>query len=76
MLRNGGDGQLRRGKVVELRVKTVSEQTAMKSTLGAILFTIVLLVLSFGLLSFATEFFLHKPLTKVIQDLLFVFYRK
>jgi hypothetical protein len=48
----------------------------MKSTLGLILFTIVLLLVSFGLLSIATEFFLNKPLTKVIQDLLFVFYRK
>ena len=48
----------------------------MKSTFGTILFTVILLVVSFGILSFATEFFLNKPLTKVIQDLVFVFYRK
>jgi hypothetical protein len=48
----------------------------MKSKLGGVLFLLILIVLAFGLISFATEFFLGKPLTKVIQDLLFLLYRK
>jgi hypothetical protein len=48
----------------------------MKSKVGAIIFLLILLVLTFGLISFATEFFLGKPLTKVIEDFLFLFYRK
>ena len=48
----------------------------MKSKVGAIIFLLILLVLAFGLISFATEFFLGKPLTKVIQDFLFLLYRK
>lgn len=48
----------------------------MKSKVGALIFLLILLVLAFGLISFATEFFLGKPLTKVIQDFLFLFYRK
>ena len=48
----------------------------MKSKVGALIFLLILLVLAFGLISFATEFFLGKPLTKVIQDFLFMFYRK
>ena len=48
----------------------------MKSKVGAIIFLLILLLLAFGLISFATEFFLGKPLTKVIQDLLFLLYRK
>jgi hypothetical protein len=48
----------------------------MKSKLGAIAFAVILLVLAFGIISFATEFFLGKPLAKVIQDLLFLIYHK
>gem|GEM_PF-860904 len=49
----------------------------MKSKIGAIIFFILLLVVAFGLISFATEFFLGKPLIKVIKDLLFIImYRK
>jgi len=50
---------------------------SVKSKIGAIIFFILLLVVAFGLISFATEFFLGKPLIKVIKDLLFIImYRK
>ena len=48
----------------------------MKSKIGAIIFLLLLLVFAFGLISFATEFFLGKPLAKVVRDLLFMIYRK
>ena len=48
----------------------------MKSVVGTILSLLILLLVAFGLISFATEFFLGKPLLKVIEDFLFMFYRK
>jgi hypothetical protein len=48
----------------------------MKSKIGAIIFFLFLFVFTFGLISFSTEFFLGKPLTKVIRDFLFMLYRK
>jgi len=48
----------------------------MKSKFGAIIFFLLLLVFAFGLISFATEYFMGKPLMKVIRDLLFLMYRK
>jgi hypothetical protein len=48
----------------------------MKSKIGAVIFFLLLLVAAFGLISFSTEFFLGKPLFKVIQDVLFMFYRE
>ena len=48
----------------------------MKSVVGAILSFLILFLVAFGLISFATEFFLGKPLLKVIEDFLFMFYRK
>lgn len=48
----------------------------MKSKIGAIIFFLLLLVFVFGLASFATEFFLDKPLIKVVKDFLFMLYRK
>ena len=48
----------------------------MKSKFGAIIFLLLLLVFAFGLISFATEFFMGKPLTKVVKDFLFMLYRK
>jgi hypothetical protein len=48
----------------------------MKSKIGAVIFFLLLLVAAFGLISFSTEFFLGKPLVKVIQDVLFMFYRE
>lgn len=48
----------------------------MKSVVGAILSFLILALVVFGLISFATEFFLGKPLLKVIEDFLFMFYRK
>ena len=48
----------------------------MKSKFGAIIFFLLLLVFAFGLISFATEYFMGKPLMTVIRDLLFMMYRK
>lgn len=48
----------------------------MKSKLGGLLFLLILIVLAFGLISFATEFFLGKPLTTVVEELLFLLSRK
>lgn len=48
----------------------------MKPKIGAIIFFLLLFVFAFGLVSFATEFFLGKPLIKVIRDFLFMLYRK
>jgi len=47
----------------------------MKSKFGAIIFFLLLLVFAFGLINFAAEFFMGKPLTKVVRDLLFMIYR-
>ena len=47
----------------------------MKSKIGAVIFFLLLLVAAFGLISFSTEFFLGKPLVKVIQEVLFMFHR-
>jgi hypothetical protein len=47
-----------------------------KSVVGTILSLLILLLVAFGLISFATEFFLGKPLLQVIEDFLFMFYRK
>ena len=52
------------------------QRTATKSTIGAILFAILLLLFALGIISFATEYFLGKPLSKVIQDFLFLIYHK
>lgn len=54
----------------------VPEGPATKSTIGAILFAILLLLFALGIISFATEYFLGKPLSKVIQDFLFLIYHK
>jgi len=48
----------------------------MKSKLGAIIFFLLLLVFAFGLISFATEYLMGKPLMTVIRDFLFLIYRK
>lgn len=48
----------------------------MKSKIGALIFFLLLLVFAFGLISFATEFFLGKPLITVVKDFLFMLYRK
>jgi hypothetical protein len=59
--------------IVATRPEGVSD---MKSKIGAIIFFLLLFVVAFGLISFSTEFFLGKPLIKVIRDFLFMLYRK
>lgn len=48
----------------------------MSQKIGALFFFLLLLVIAFGLLSFASEFFLGKPLIKVVRDYWFLFSRK
>jgi hypothetical protein len=48
----------------------------MLQKVGALVFFLLLLIVAFGLISFASEFFLGKPLVKVVHDLLFMFYRR
>lgn len=48
----------------------------MNPKIGAILFTVLLILMIFGIISFATEFFLDKPLSKIIRDFLFLIYRR
>ena len=47
-----------------------------KSKIGALIFFLLLLVAAFGLISFSAEFFLGKPLVKVVQEVLFMLNRK
>jgi hypothetical protein len=46
------------------------------SKIGALFFFLLLLVIVFGLLSFASEFFLGEPLIKVVREYWFLFSRK
>ena len=47
----------------------------MSQKIGALFFFMLLLVIAFGLLSFASEFFLAKPLTKLVREYWFLFSR-
>lgn len=75
MLRQRGDRELI-GAAQGARKALVSEQTEMKSKIGAIIFVVILLIVAFGIISFAAEFFLGKPLDELVEDLLFMIYRK
>ena len=48
----------------------------MKSKVGALAFLLFLLIIAFGIVSFSAEFLFGKPLIEVVQDLLFMLYRK
>jgi len=48
----------------------------MWSKIGAVIFFLILFVVAVGLISFASEFFLGRPLTAVIKDFLFWVTRK
>ena len=48
----------------------------MKSKFGGVIFLLILLLVAFGIISFSAEYFLGKPLIKVIQDVVFMLYRK
>ena len=41
------------------------------SKLGGVLFVLILLVVLFGIISFAAEYFFGKPLMEFINDLIF-----
>ena len=47
----------------------------MSQKIGALFFFLLLLVIAFGLLSFASEFFLGKPLIKLVREYWFLFSR-
>ncbi|HEV8722375.1 MAG TPA: hypothetical protein VGW77_17290 [Candidatus Binatia bacterium] len=46
------------------------------SKLGPVIFFILIIVVAFGVVSFASEFFLGRPLMDVVRDFLFVLFRK
>ena len=48
---------------------------AMSQKIGALFFFCLLLMIAFGLLSFASEFFLGKPLVKLVREYWFLFSR-
>ena len=48
----------------------------MSQRVGTSVFFLLLLVVIFGLLSFASEFFLGKPLAQLVREYWFLFYRK
>ena len=48
----------------------------MSQRVGAVVFFLLLLVIVFGLLSFAAEFFLGKPLITLVREYWFLFFRK
>ena len=45
----------------------------MSQKVGAVVFFLLLLVVVFGLLSFASEFFLGKPLMRLVREYWFLF---
>jgi hypothetical protein len=48
----------------------------MSQKIGALFFFLFLLVIVFGLLSFASEFFLGKPLIQLVREYWCLFFRK
>jgi hypothetical protein len=46
------------------------------SKLGAVFFFVLLIIVTFGIVSFASEFFLGRPVTEVLRDFWFALFRK
>jgi len=44
--------------------------------LGAVIFFLLMIVVTFGIVSFASEFFLGRPVTEVVRDFWFALFRK
>jgi len=44
--------------------------------LGAVIFFLLMIVVTFGIVSFASEFFLGRPVTEVVRDFLLALFRK
>jgi hypothetical protein len=46
------------------------------SRFGAVIFFVLMLVVTLGIISFSSEFFLGRPLIDVLRDFLFTIYHK
>ena len=44
--------------------------------LGAVIFFLLMIVVTFGIVSFASEFFLGRPVTEVVRDFFLALFRK
>jgi hypothetical protein len=46
------------------------------SKLGGVIFFVLLIIVALGIVSFASEFLLGRPLTEVLRDFWFALFRK
>ena len=46
------------------------------SKLGGILFILIMIIVALGIASFSAEFFFGRPLMKLINDFIFMVFRK
>jgi len=46
------------------------------SKIGTVIFFLVIIVISFGVVSFTSEYFLGRPLMEVVGDFVFMLFRK
>lgn len=57
-------------------VRPAREVISILSKIGMVVFFLILIVAAFGVISFACEFFLGRPLVAVIKEFLFLVTRK
>ena len=46
------------------------------SKIGGVVFFVLMIIVALGVVSFASEFFLGRPLTEVVHDVWFALFRK
>ena len=46
------------------------------SKIGTVIFFVLIIVIAFGVVSFSSEYFLGRPLMEVVEDFLFMLFRK
>jgi hypothetical protein len=46
------------------------------SKIGAVIFFLLMIIVTFGIVSFSSEFFLGRPLMDVVQDFWFALFRR
>jgi hypothetical protein len=44
--------------------------------MGAVIFFVLLIIVAFGIVAFASEFFLGRPIDEVIGDLMFAIFHR
>ena len=76
MLRHSGNGELTEIAMSTLPDDDLPQAKPRKSTIGWVLFALILLLFAFGIISFASEYFLGKPVSQVIKDFLFLISRR